>query len=222
MILLPWLCELILKIYLHHTVRQLNIVTGVIEHACFFCWPDGLWVDVDRSDPLQQKLHHFQERIGGLFWECQLPSDLPLQGVKTDIFMDTHRLQEVATRLHSNILSTYLTSCSNKLVFSLTHTHTNMQNTHQLFHIMQIKNTNTLLNMGVWHFLMQILQCLLWKSCHFWLCTSGSCYTEASLMCVYSAQSFSSVLLTQYLWAEKLYSSFCASSKKHTITAVKS
>lgn len=125
MILLPWLCELILKIYMHHTVRQLNIVTGVIERACFFfCWPDGLWVDVDRSDPLQQKLHHFQERIGGLFWECQLPSDLPLQGVKTDIFMDTHRLQEVATRLHSNILSTYLTSCSNKLVFSLTHTHT--------------------------------------------------------------------------------------------------
>lgn len=90
----------------------------------FFCWPDGLWVDVDRSDPLQQKLHHFQERIGGLFWECQLPSDLPLQGVKTDIFMDTHRLQEVATRLHSNISSTYLTSCSNKLVFSLTHTQT--------------------------------------------------------------------------------------------------
>lgn len=111
-------CELKLKIYMSNTVRQLNIVT------VFFCWPDGLWVDVDRSDPLQQKLHHFQERIGGLFWECQLPSDLPLQGVKTDIFMDTHRLQGVATHLHRNILSTYLTSCSNKIVFSLTNTPT--------------------------------------------------------------------------------------------------
>lgn len=58
-----------------------------------FFWPDGLRVDVDGSDALQQELDHLQEGVGGLFGECQLPSDLPLHTVQTVIpliptFMD--------------------------------------------------------------------------------------------------------------------------------------
>lgn len=48
-----------------------------------FFWPDGLRVDVDGGDALQQELNHLQERVGGLFGERQLPSDLPLQTVQT-------------------------------------------------------------------------------------------------------------------------------------------
>ena len=33
---------------------------------------------MDGGDALQQELHHLQERVGGLFGERQLPSDLPL------------------------------------------------------------------------------------------------------------------------------------------------
>lgn len=108
-------------------VWQLNVMTGFIEQG-HFCWPDGFWVDVDRGDPLQQKLHHFQERVGGLFWECQLPCDLPLHTVKRDIMMDTHRLQGLATCLHTNILSNYLKP-------STPDTHARTQ---QLLHTMQI------------------------------------------------------------------------------------
>lgn len=41
--------------------------------------PDGLGVDVNGSDSLQQKLHHFQEWIAGLFGAAQLFSDVSLE-----------------------------------------------------------------------------------------------------------------------------------------------
>lgn len=46
-------------------------------------WPDGLRVDVDGGDALQQEFNHLQERVGGLFGKRQLPSDLPLHTVQT-------------------------------------------------------------------------------------------------------------------------------------------
>lgn len=49
----------------------------------FFSLPDGLGVNVDGGDALQQEFNHLEEWVGGLFGERQLPSDLPLHTVQT-------------------------------------------------------------------------------------------------------------------------------------------
>lgn len=51
--------------------------------------PDGLGVDVDRSDPLQQELHHLQEGVAGLFGTAQFLRNVPLKGTN-----DTFKIKE--------------------------------------------------------------------------------------------------------------------------------
>lgn len=70
------------------SVGKLKRSTRSVEHLGTFFGPDGLRVDVDGGDALQQELNHLQERVGGLFGERQLPCDLPLQTqntVNTDV-----------------------------------------------------------------------------------------------------------------------------------------
>lgn len=186
-----------------YTVRQLNIVTGVIERACFLfadlMASESMWTGAIRSN---RNFTISKNGLVGCFGNVNFRVISLCKEYKPTFLwtlMDCRKSRHVCTVTFCQLIWPLVPTSS----FSPSHTHTNMQNTHQLFHIMQIKNTNTLLNTGVWHFLMQILQCLLWKSCQFWLCTSGSCYTEASLMCVYSAQSFSSVLLTRNIYEQK-------------------
>lgn len=61
------------------------MVTLIVTSKHFFTYtdkhtvPDRLCVDVYRSNPLQQKLDHFQKWIAGLFGAAKLFSDISLK-----------------------------------------------------------------------------------------------------------------------------------------------
>lgn len=64
----------------------------LLDELKFASWrtvPDGLCVDVHRSNPLQQELHHFQEWIAGLFGAAKFFSDVSLKGrqLRTSIYL---------------------------------------------------------------------------------------------------------------------------------------
>lgn len=83
----------------------------LLDELKFASWhtvPDGLCVDVHRSNPLQQELHHFQEWIAGLFGAAKFFSDVSLKGrqLRTSIYLCTNQMTPYEQALCGNAYST--------------------------------------------------------------------------------------------------------------------
>lgn len=85
-------------------------------HTHTLSLPDGLCVDVHRSDSLEQELDHLQKRVAGLFGAAKLFSDVSLQN---KIQIRTFSLPQIFIKMYQKNASRFEIYCFCFVLFSV-------------------------------------------------------------------------------------------------------